>query len=138
MIGNGNVDSNSSNSTNANNSNNNSSNSGGNIRKRDFQKRKPGEQEQFSSKENNRSKHPNKSNTHGSSVNSSRDSGFQKSSHAGKENASRHNYNNNHSSRGNGRVKTEETIEDIRTDIARIEKEIELELKEIRSLRLGV
>jgi len=35
-------------------------------------------------------------------------------------------------------MKAEETIDDIKTDILRIEKEIELELKEIRSLRLGV
>ncbi len=32
----------------------------------------------------------------------------------------------------------EETVEDITMDISRIEKEIELELKEIKSLRLGV
>jgi len=36
----------------------------------------------------------------------------------------------------NNRVKAEETVEDIREDIARIEKEIELEIKEIRSLKL--
>jgi hypothetical protein len=34
--------------------------------------------------------------------------------------------------------RAEETVEDIAVDIGRIEKEIELELKEIRSLRLGV
>lgn len=32
----------------------------------------------------------------------------------------------------------EETVEDIATDITRIEKEIELELKEIRSMKLGM
>ena len=36
----------------------------------------------------------------------------------------------------NNRVKTEETVDDIREDIARIEKEIDLEIKEIRSLKL--
>lgn len=36
------------------------------------------------------------------------------------------------------RVKAEETIEDIKEDINRIEKEIELEMKEIKSLRLGL
>ncbi len=34
--------------------------------------------------------------------------------------------------------RAEETVEDIVADISRIEKEIELELKEIRSMRLGV
>lgn len=41
----------------------------------------------------------------------------------------------NPSSRYIPKLKTEETVEDIKTDILRIEKEIELELKEIRSLR---
>ena len=34
--------------------------------------------------------------------------------------------------------RAEETVEDIAADIGRIEKEIELELKEIKSMRLGV
>ncbi len=34
--------------------------------------------------------------------------------------------------------RAEETVEDIAADIVRIEKEIELELKEIKSMRLGV
>ncbi len=34
--------------------------------------------------------------------------------------------------------KTEETVEDIANDIVRIEKEIDLEIKEIKSLRLGL
>lgn len=34
--------------------------------------------------------------------------------------------------------RTDETVEDIAADIIRIEKEIELELKEIKSMRLGV
>jgi len=37
---------------------------------------------------------------------------------------------------GNSRNRAEETIEDIKRDIMRIEKEIELEIKEIRSLKL--
>lgn len=36
------------------------------------------------------------------------------------------------------KIKTEETIEDIREDLARIEKEIELEIKQIATMRLGV
>jgi hypothetical protein len=36
------------------------------------------------------------------------------------------------------KAKAVETIDDIRMDIGRIEKEIELEIKEIRSLRLGI
>jgi hypothetical protein len=35
-------------------------------------------------------------------------------------------------------MKAEETADDIRADIARIEKEIELEIKEIKSMRLGL
>jgi CCR4-NOT transcriptional regulation complex NOT5 subunit len=41
-------------------------------------------------------------------------------------------------SRYRNRVKAEETIDDIKEDIVRIEKEIELEMKEIRSLKLGL
>ncbi len=40
--------------------------------------------------------------------------------------------------RSQNKVKAVETIDDIRADISRIEKEIELEIKEIRSLRLGL
>ncbi len=36
------------------------------------------------------------------------------------------------------KVKTEETIDDIKEDILRIEKEIELEIREIRTMRLGL
>lgn len=41
-------------------------------------------------------------------------------------------------SRYNKRFRANETIDDIKTDIARIEKEIKLELKEIRSTKLGI
>lgn len=43
-----------------------------------------------------------------------------------------------HPSQGryNNRVKAEETVEDIKADIHRIEKEIQLEIKEIKSLKL--
>lgn len=36
------------------------------------------------------------------------------------------------------RIKVEETIDDIKEDITRIEKEINLEIKEIKSLKLGL
>ncbi len=42
------------------------------------------------------------------------------------------------SSRYAPRYRAEETLEDIRTDIQRLEKEIDLEIKEIKSLRLGL
>jgi len=50
-------------------------------------------------------------------------------------------FRQNHSSqfseqKYNNRVKADETVDDIREDIARIEKEIDLEIKEIRSLKL--
>lgn len=49
------------------------------------------------------------------------------------------NYNNNYSySTRQKRIKEDETVEDIREDICRIEKEIQLELREIRSMRLGL
>jgi hypothetical protein len=51
----------------------------------------------------------------------------------------RQNYvNKSTQSRYRNRVKAEETIEDIKEDIIRIKKEIELEMREIRSLRLGL
>ncbi len=40
--------------------------------------------------------------------------------------------------RDKARARALETVEDIRADIARIEKEIELEIKEIRGMRLGL
>ena len=46
--------------------------------------------------------------------------------------------NNQNSSRPNIRFKADESAEDITTDIIRIEKEIELEIKEIKSMRLGM
>ena len=36
------------------------------------------------------------------------------------------------------RIKVEETVDDIKADITRLEKEIDLEIKEIKSLRLGL
>lgn len=42
------------------------------------------------------------------------------------------------SSRYGSKSRAAETIDDIKIDIARIEKEIELEIKEIRSMRLGL
>lgn len=54
-----------------------------------------------------------------------------------KSNYTRNNYRDKYSSIKNlKRVKEDETIEDIKADILRIEKEIELELKGIRSLKL--
>lgn len=43
-----------------------------------------------------------------------------------------------HNQRPTIKPQTEENLEDITADIGRIQKEIELELKEIRSLRLGI
>jgi hypothetical protein len=56
-----------------------------------------------------------------------------------KESTSRYNFSQDHaySARCN-RIKEDETVEDIKEDIARIEKEIQLELKEIRSMKLGL
>ena len=52
-------------------------------------------------------------------------------------NPARYNKNAQHAPAKNFvRVKAEETVEDIKRDIQRIEKEIQLELKEIRGLKL--
>lgn len=52
----------------------------------------------------------------------------------------RNNYNRSYSnnSRYSGKLRSDETVEDIVTDITRIEKEIDLEIKEISSMRLGI
>lgn len=47
----------------------------------------------------------------------------------------RNNYNNQRDRRD---VKVEETVEDIKRDINRINKEIELEIKEITALKMGI
>lgn len=69
---------------------------------------------------------------------------------AGRENQHPRNYQRDNHGRYNGnsgqnsyarqgnRVKGDESIDDISADISRIEKEIQLELKEIRSMRLGL
>ena len=46
--------------------------------------------------------------------------------------------NTSYASRYSNRVKSVETIDDIKADICRLEKEIELEIKEIMTLRLGL
>jgi len=56
-----------------------------------------------------------------------------------RDNSPRPSYSNQSSaSRHYNRIRSEETIDDIKSDIIRIEKEIELELKEIKTLRLGM
>lgn len=64
------------------------------------------------------------------------------------QNQNRNRYNgrnrNNHYRKNNfhknnrPKVPVEETLEDIQADMVRIEKEIELEIKEITSMRLGL
>lgn len=55
-----------------------------------------------------------------------------------RDNQRQHSSSQGQYQRNAGRSRTEETIEDIVMDISRIEKEIELEIKEIKSLRLGM
>jgi hypothetical protein len=56
-----------------------------------------------------------------------------------RDNPPRQNYAYQNSRSGfNSRVKTIETVDDIKEDIIRIEKEIELEIKEIKTMRLGL
>ncbi len=54
----------------------------------------------------------------------------------GFENNNARRYNN--TPRYNQKVKVDETIDEIKADIVRIEKEIELEIKEIKTLKLGL
>jgi len=74
--------------------------------------------------------------------NSHRDNSYRENSYrenSYRQSGSGHNYSNHSSAQRTGsRIKTEETLDDIIADISRIEKEIELEIKEIRSLRLGM
>lgn len=55
-----------------------------------------------------------------------------------RENQQRQNFQSQQTPRYSNRVKPVETVEDIQIDIQRIEKEIELEIKEIKSMRLGL
>ena len=69
-----------------------------------------------------------------------RDSNSPRGGYAGREREANpsHNASAQNSMPRYNRIKTEETVEDIQMDISRIEKEIELEIKEIRSLRIGL
>ncbi len=68
---------------------------------------------------------------------------FQRNYHRDRDNQNREGRENRepvrqHFQRPAIKPRAEETVADITADISRIEKEIELELKEIRSIRLGV
>lgn len=64
---------------------------------------------------------------------------FNRDNRENRENYQRSGYQfQNNGQRYQKRIKADETIDDIKLDIQRIEKEIELELKEIRSSRLGL
>lgn len=56
----------------------------------------------------------------------------------GRSGSSRQNYQQNNfgTTRNTFKYKAEETVDDIREDIARLEKEIHMEIKEIRSMKL--
>lgn len=64
-----------------------------------------------------------------------KESGQQRYSH--RDNQHRQN-SSGHSYSRYGRTRAEETVDDIKLDISRLEKEIDLEIKEIKSLRLGL
>ncbi len=90
-------------------------------------------------RENNQSKETQRDNSQ------PRDNGQQRErEHRGyyRDNASRQTQGQGHSGqtyqRYQSRVRAEETTEDIKADIVRIEKEIELEIKEIKTMRLGL
>lgn len=55
-----------------------------------------------------------------------------------RDNYSRQAHSNHNAPARHTRNRGDETVDDIKNDILRIEKEIDLELKEIRSLRLGL
>jgi len=83
----------------------------------------------------------NRGETQGRSQSGSHRNQWYQSSHSSKGHHksgswSRSSYQNN-TSRYN-KIREEETINDIKEDIARLEKEIELEIKEIKSIKLGL
>lgn len=68
-----------------------------------------------------------------------RDSRDGKEIRENRENTPRRDYSNSGAQpRYASRIRAEETVEDIKVDISRIEKEIQLEIKEIKSMRLGL
>ncbi|AUG58833.1 MAG TPA: hypothetical protein DCE02_03925 [Ruminiclostridium sp.] len=76
-----------------------------------------------------------------SKSNNYKDSSLHRSANYNKRDysSSKQNYQNRKSHyKDPERIKETETIADIRSDIERIEKEIRLEIKEIKSLKLGV
>lgn len=129
-----------------------------NRRKKDFHKKSGGEgtnkdtgRGNFSNKAgnilkgnkfNNKDNKQNKENASSSKNSySGKDGNHQRENnyHKGKKDSGQlKNAGGGYSSRDSGRTKTEETVEDIKSDIMRIEKEIMLEIKEIKGLKLGV
>ncbi len=106
---------------------------------RDAQKRENANREnqsrENSSKENGARENVQRDNQHKDN--------FQRNYHRENNNQNRENRENRdsyrqHFQRPAIKPRAEETVNDIAADIGRIEKEIELELKEIRSMRLGV
>lgn len=67
-----------------------------------------------------------------------RENNFHKGNGYRKDSSQSRNTGGGYSYRNSGRARAEETVEDIKSDIVRIEKEIMLEIKEIRGLKLGV
>lgn len=56
----------------------------------------------------------------------------------GNRNRNNHYRKNNYHKHNKPKLPVEETLEDIKADISRIEKEIQLEIKEITTMRLGI
>ncbi|ACL74523.1 hypothetical protein [Ruminiclostridium cellulolyticum] len=103
-----------------------------------FQPRENNQQKrEFNSRDN--SQRENSGRESGSYNNQHRENNYQRNYHRenyqGRENRES---NRQHYQRTAIRPRAEETVEDIENDIVRIQKEIDLELKEIRSMRLGV
>lgn len=94
---------------------------------------------EFQRRNNNQGSYsgPSNRNTQDQGTNRDRENAPVKNFH--REGTPRQNHPNQGSpSRHINRIRAEETVDDIKTDIVRIEKEIELEIKEIKSMRLGL
>ena len=93
---------------------------------------------EFTPRENNQRDNTNKE-AYGSKDNQHRENNHQRNYHRdnfqGRENREPY---KQHFQRPAIKPRAEETVEDIANDIIRIQKEIDFELKEIRSMRLGV
>jgi len=124
------------------------------VRKRDYQRKNYGERgnsaegsgntpnsngnNQGSTQKMQREQSSNRNREQSSGKNREQISYRDRSNTSGRSALPKQNYQQNYSgmTKNNTRFRAEETVDDIREDIARLEKEIHMEIKEIRSMKL--